>query len=190
VKLEQVHLRSLPEDNNDQRNAKLTAIAQTETALNALQENQPVGRVVIHIQPDEKNWRNSVADIPLRDGDVLTIPKKSDYITVTGQVFNPTAISFRPGHSANWYLSQAGGMTQLANKKAAFVIRADGSVLSAKNNSNGFWSGNPLDETLKPGDSIVVPERAPNVGGRNWQTVFQAVQVASSLAFAVAYLAP
>jgi protein involved in polysaccharide export with SLBB domain len=190
VKLEQVHLRSLPEDNNDQRNAKLTAIAQTETALNGLQENQPVGRVVIHIQPDAKNWRNSVADIPLRDGDVLTIPKKSDYVTVTGQVFNPTAISFRPGHSANWYLSQAGGMTQLANKKAAFVIRADGSVLSAKNNSNGFWTGNPLDETLKPGDSIVVPERAPNVGGRNWQNIFQAAQVASSLAFAVAYLKP
>ena len=190
VKLEQVHLRSLPEDNGDQRNAKLTAIAQTETAMNALEENQPVGRVVIHIQPDAKNWRNSVADIPLRDGDVLTIPKKSDYVTVTGQVFNPTAISFRPGHSANWYLSQAGGMTQLANKKAAFVIRADGSVLSAKNNSNGFWNGNPLEETLKPGDSIVVPERAPNVGGRNWQNVFQAVQVASSLAFAVAYLKP
>jgi polysaccharide export outer membrane protein len=190
VKLEQVHLRSLPEDNNDQRNAKLTAIAQTETALNGLQENQPVGRVVVHIQPDAKNWRYSVADIPLRDGDVLTIPKKSDYVTVTGQVFNPTAISFRPGHSANWYLSQAGGMTQLANKKAAFVIRADGSVLSAKNNSNGFWTGNPLDETLKPGDSIVVPERAPNVGGRNWQNIFQAAQVASSLAFAVAYLKP
>jgi polysaccharide biosynthesis/export protein len=190
VKLEQVHLRSLPEDNGDQRNAKLTAIAQSETAMNALQENQPVGRVVIHIQQDTKNWRNTVADIPLRDGDVLTIPKKADYVTVTGQVFNPTAVSFHPGRSANWYLSQAGGMTQLANKKAAFVIRADGSVISAKNNSSGFWSGNPLDEVLKPGDSIVVPERAPNIGGRNWQNVFQAAQVAASLAVAVAYLHP
>ena len=190
VKLEQVHLRSLPEDNGDQRNAKLTAIAQSETAMNALQENQPVGRVVIHIQPDTKSWRNTVTDIPLRDGDVLTIPKRADYVTVTGQVFNPTAVSFHPGRSANWYLSQAGGMTQLANKKAAFVIRGDGSVISAKNNSSGFWAGNPLDEVLKPGDSIVVPERAPNVGGRNWQNVFQAAQVASSLAIAVAYLHP
>jgi polysaccharide biosynthesis/export protein len=190
VKLEQVHLRSLPEDNTDQRNAKLTVIAQTETTLDQLQENQPAGRVVIHIQPDMKNWRNSIADVPLRDGDVLTIPKKADYVTVTGQVFNPTAVSFRPGHSANWYLSQAGGMTQLANKKAAFVIRADGSVISAKNNGSEFWGGDPLSAVLKPGDSIVVPEKAPNVGGRNWQNVFQAAQVASSLAFAIAYLKP
>ena len=110
-------------------------------------------------------------------------------MTVTGQVFNPTAVSFQPGHSASWYLSQAGGMTQLANKKAAFVIRADGSVISAKNNSD-LWSGDPMSAVLRPGDSIVVPERAPNVGGRNWSNVFQAAQVAASLAFAVAYFKP
>jgi polysaccharide export outer membrane protein len=190
IKLEQVHLRSLPENDTDQRNAKLTAIAQVETAMNQLQESQPVGRVVVHIQPDMNSWRNTTADAPLRDGDVLLIPKKANYVAVTGQVFNPTAISFRPGRSANWYLSQAGGMTQLANKKAAFVIRADGSVLAAKNNSSGFWSGDPLGAVLKPGDSIVVPERAPNVGGRNWSNIFQAAQVASSLAFAVAYFKP
>jgi polysaccharide biosynthesis/export protein len=190
VKLEQVHLRSLPENDTDQRNAKLTAIAQVETAMSQLQENQPVGRVVVHIQPDMNSWRNTAADAPLRDGDVLLIPKKANYVAVTGQVFNPTAISFRPGRSANWYLSQAGGMTQLANKKAAFVIRADGSVLAAKNNSSGFWGGDPLSAVLKPGDSIVVPERAPNIGGRNWSNIFQAAQVASSLAFAVAYFKP
>ncbi len=190
LKLEQVHLRSLPENDTDQRNAKLTAIAQTETAMSQLQENQPVGRVVIRIQPDVNSWRNTTADVPVRDGDVLLIPKKANYVAVTGQVFNPTAISFRSGRSANWYLSQAGGMTQLANKKAAFVIRADGSVIAAKNNSSGLWSGDPLSAVLKPGDSIVVPERAPNIGGRNWSNIFQAAQVASSLAFAVAYFKP
>jgi polysaccharide export outer membrane protein len=190
VKLEQVHLRSLPENDTDQRNAKLTAIAQTETAMTSLQENQPVGRVVIHIQPEVNKWRNTVADVPVRDGDVLLIPKKATYVAVTGQVFNPTAVSFQPGRSASWYLSQAGGMTQLANKKAAFVIRADGSVIAAKNNHSDLWSGDPLSEVLKPGDSIVVPERAPNVGGRNWSNVFQAAQVAASLAFAVAYFKP
>ena len=189
MKLEQVHLRSLPENDTDQRNAKLTAIAQMETAMNQLQENQPVGRVVIHIQPDVNSWRNTPADVPVRDGDVLLVPKKANYVAVTGQVFNPTAISFRPGRSASWYLSQAGGLTQLAAKKAVFVIRADGSVIAAKNNP-GLWSGDPLSAVLKPGDSIVVPERAPNVAGRNWSNIFQAVQVASSLAFAVAYFKP
>jgi protein involved in polysaccharide export with SLBB domain len=151
--------------------------------------NPPIGRVVIHIQKDLLAWKNTPSDVVLRDGDVLIIPKKAGYITVNGQVFNPTAVSFRPGRTAKWYLMQAGGLTQLANKKAVFVIRADGSVLAAKNNS-GFWSGDPLSASLRPGDSIVVPEVAPRIGTRNWQNLFQAGQLAASAALAVAYIHP
>ena len=107
-----------------------------------------MGRVVVHIQPDISKWRNTAADVPLRDGDILLIPKKANYVMVTGQVFNQTAISYRPGHSAKWYLSQAGGLTQIADKKAVFVIRADGSVIAAKNNS-GWWAGDPLSASLE-----------------------------------------
>ena len=70
-----------------------------------------------------------------------------------------------------------------------FVIRADGSVLSAKNNS-GFWVGDPMNTALKPGDSIVVPERAPKIAARNWAPILQAAQVASSVALTVAYIHP
>jgi protein involved in polysaccharide export with SLBB domain len=97
---------------------------------------------------------------------------------VTGQVFNPTAVGYRPGKSAKWYLSQSGGPTQLANKKAIFVIRADGSVLGS---SQGMWSGNSLNAALRPGDTVVVPEKAIG-GGVQWQTVLLAAQVASSIA--------
>jgi len=190
LKEEEVHLRALPETDADQRNAKLTALGETETTIQQLQANPPVGRVVIHIQRDLHTWRNTSSDVMIRDGDVLVIPKKADYITVNGQVFNPTAVSYRPGRSAKWYLSQAGGMTQLANKKAVFVIRADGSVLASKNNSSAFWSGDPLSVSLKPGDSVVVPEVAPRVGTRNWQNLFQAGQLAASAALAVAYIHP
>jgi polysaccharide biosynthesis/export protein len=189
LKQEQTNLKLLPEADVDQKNGKLTAIAETETTLQELQANPPIGRIVIRIQSDLQTWRNSVADVPVRDGDVLVIPKRADYVTVNGQVFNPTAVSYRPGHSARWYLSQAGGMTQLANKKAVFVIRADGSVLAAKNNS-GFWSGDPLGATLRAGDTIVVPEAAPRIGTRNWQNLFQAGQLATSAALAVAYIHP
>jgi protein involved in polysaccharide export with SLBB domain len=189
LKEEEVHLRALPEADADQKNAKLTALGETETTIQQLQANPPVGRVVIHLQHDLRAWRHTSSDVMIRDGDVLVIPKKADYITVNGQVFNPTAVSYRPGRSAKWYLTQAGGMTQLANKKAVFVIRADGSVLAAKNNS-GFWSGDPLNTSLRPGDSIVVPEVAPRVGTRNWQNLFQAGQLAASAALAVAYIHP
>jgi protein involved in polysaccharide export with SLBB domain len=190
VKAEQVTLKALPETDADQRNAKLTAIGQTEATLVQLEASAPIGRVVMHISPDMKNWQNTAADVQVRDGDVLFVPKKAGYVMVNGQVFNPTAVSYRPGRSAKWYLSQAGGMTQIADKKAVFVIRADGSVIAAKNNGDGWWSGDPMSATLRAGDMIVVPEKAPKIGGRNWPLIMQSAQLASSLALAVAYIHP
>ena len=190
VKAEEVNLKALPEADADQKNAKLTAIAQTETTLQQLQASAPVGRVVIHIQSDLNEWRDTPKDVAVRDGDVLVVPKKAGYVMVNGQVFNPTAIGYQPGRSAKWYLSQAGGVTQLADKKAVFVIRADGSVIAAKNNSSGWWEGDPMSATLRPGDMVVVPEKAPKIGGRNWAAVMQSAQLASSIAIAVAYIHP
>jgi protein involved in polysaccharide export with SLBB domain len=87
-------------------------------------------------------------------------------------------------------LSQSGGLTVLADRKAVFVIRADGSVLAAKNNEDGLFAGDPLNTVLRPGDMVVVPEKPPKIGGRNWTTLIQTAQVASSVALAVAYIHP
>jgi protein involved in polysaccharide export with SLBB domain len=190
VKAEQITLKALPDTDADQKNAKLTAIGQTEATLAQLQASAPIGRVVMHISPDVKSWQNTTADVVVRDGDELFVPKKSGYVMVNGQVFNPTAVSYRPGHSAKWYLSQAGGVTQIADKKAVFVIRADGSVIAAKNNNSGWWGGDPMSANLRAGDMIVVPEKAPKIGGRNWALLMQSAQVASSVALAVAYIHP
>jgi len=189
IKAEQVNLKALPDGDPDQRNAKLTAIAQTETTLTQLESTAPVGRVVVRVQPDINRWRDTATDITLRDGDVLLIPKRENYVMVSGQVFNQAAIGYRPGRSARWYLSQAGGLTQVADKDAVFVVRADGSVIAAKNNS-GWWAGNPLNAALKPGDSIVVPEKTPRIGTRNWTTALQAAQIATSVALTIAYIKP
>jgi len=189
IKAEQTNLKALPDADPDQKNAKLTAIAQTETTLNQLEATAPIGRVVVHVQPNIERWRNTSADVALRDGDVLVIPKKANYVLVSGQVYNQTAISYRPGRSAQWYLSQAGGLTQMADKQAVFVIRADGSVIASKNNT-GWWLGNPLNAALKPGDSIVVPEKTPRIGTRNWTTALQAAQIATSVALTIAYIKP
>jgi polysaccharide biosynthesis/export protein len=189
IKAEETYLKSLPEGDADQKSAKLTAIAQTETTLQQLEATAPVGRLVIHIPPDLKRLARSTDDTPLRDGDELIIPKKTNYVIVSGQVFNPTAVSYQPGRSAKWYLNQSGGLTQIADKDAVFVVRADGSVLSAKNNS-GLWLGDSMNAVLKPGDSIIVPEKAPKVAARNWAPLLQAAQVASSVALTVAYIHP
>jgi protein involved in polysaccharide export with SLBB domain len=190
LKAERLQLKALPEGDADQRNTKMNALAQADTTLQQLSASPPVGRVVIHIQSDIKTWAGTPADITLRDGDELTIPKKENVITVTGQVFNPTAIAAHNGRSAKWYLSQAGGLTPIADKKGVFVIRADGSVIAAKNNTDSLFAGNPMNSTLRPGDTVVVPEKTPKVGGPNFMTIMQTAQIASSIALAVAYIHP
>jgi protein involved in polysaccharide export with SLBB domain len=189
LKAEEKYLKSLPEGDSDQKNAKLTAIAETDTVLQQLEATAPIGRLVVHIPSNLSSLAKSPADVVLRDGDELIIPKRTNYVVVSGQVFNPTAVSYLPGRSAKWYLSQSGGVTQIADKSAVFVVRADGSVLSAKNNS-GLWSGDPMNAVLKPGDSIVVPEKAPKVASRNWTAILQAAQVASTAALTIGYLHP
>jgi polysaccharide export outer membrane protein len=192
LKTEETYLKALPEADENQKSAKLTAISESDATLEQLQTTGPIGRVVIHLPSDPgrfARFANSPDDVQLRGGDELLIPKKNNYVMVSGQVLNPTAVSCIPGRSAKWYLSQAGGLTQIAAKDGIFVVRADGSVISSRNNS-ALWSGDPMSAVLKPGDSIMVPEKAPRIGTRNWATVLQAAQVASSLALTTAYIHP
>jgi protein involved in polysaccharide export with SLBB domain len=177
VKEAQSNLELTPAGTPQQQQAREMTLQQYQTTLNQLASNPPVGRVAVRVSSNIDRWRNTSADVEVRDGDVVTIPKKPSFVMVSGQVFNPTAIAYRPGKSAKWYLSQAGGPTQLSNKKAMFVIRADGSVVGVKNN---LIIGDSFNAVLLPGDTVVVPEKAIG-GGPNWQVLFTAAQVASSV---------
>ncbi|MBZ5699354.1 MAG: SLBB domain-containing protein [Acidobacteriia bacterium] len=181
VKDVQSNLQLLPDTDPKQKQAKEAVLEQWQTTLLQLSSNPPLGRVTIRISSKVDQWRNTSADIGVRAGDTLVIPKRPSYVIVTGQVFNSTAVSFRGGKSAKWYLSQSGGPTQLANKKAIFVIRADGSVVGTK---SSLWSGESLSATLQPGDTIVVPEKAFG-GGVQWQSILLIAQTASAISTSV-----
>ena len=158
------------------------AYQQWQNTLDSLINNPPVGRVAIQISSNIRSWENTSRDISVRAGDVFMVPKRPSYVVVEGQVFNPTAVAYRTGRSAKWYLSQAGGATNLANKKAIFVIRADGTVVGSRGTT--WWLGSGLSQALAPGDVVVVPERALG-GPSTWKTLFQAVQVGSSITTSV-----
>jgi protein involved in polysaccharide export with SLBB domain len=162
----------------DQKLSAESALTQWQTTLDNLVSSPPTGRVTIQVSQDIKAWANSSRDITVRAGDILTIPKRPSYVLVQGQVYGPTAVSYRPGKSARWYLTQAGGTTNMANKRATFVIRANGTVIS--NHSAGWVTGDSLGVSLQPGDMVVVPEKA--LGGPPiWKTLFANAQVLSSI---------
>src|SRR5579859_3764806 len=153
--------------------------------VNRLKQIQPSGRMLIHIGPQIEKWQNTIADVEVRPGDSIFIPKKPNFVMVAGQVYNPTAITFSPGKHANWYLKQAGGPTSLANKKDIFVVRANGTVVGR--GSGEWWSGNALNVTLLAGDTIFVPEKG---AGSNsvFKNLSQSIQLLSGAAVAVSVI--
>jgi protein involved in polysaccharide export with SLBB domain len=156
------------------------ATAQQKQVLQQLKTQPASGRLVIHISADINSWANTPADIEMRTGDVLTVPKRPGFVLVSGQVYNASAITFVPGKEASWYLRRAGGTNEVANRKEVFVIRANGSVIGRR---SGEWYGpNVLSTRLDPGDVIVVPEKI--IGGSLfWKNLLTIAQISSSAAF-------
>jgi protein involved in polysaccharide export with SLBB domain len=159
-------------------------LRQRQEALTTLKSESASGRLVININNTIGSWTNTPADLELRQGDTIFVPKKPTFVLISGQVNNATAISYTPGKNAGWYLRQAGGLTQLANKKGIFIIRANGAVVSQQPGlTSGLFSGGVMDIGMQPGDTIVVPERI-NGAGSTVKNLLNAAQMMSSLAIA------
>jgi protein involved in polysaccharide export with SLBB domain len=156
--------------------------AQRQEVLTALRNHPAGGRLVIRITSDISSWENTSADIALSAGDTLEIPKRPNFVSVNGQVYNPLAISYSPGKDLGWYLKRAGGATSSANKKGIYVLRADGTVVPR----GSGWMGNSVTGTrMRPGDTIFVPEKI--VGGSvAWQNIIATAQVMSAAALPLA----
>jgi polysaccharide export outer membrane protein len=178
---------SIQETGQDQAALAQAALAQRNSVIEGLQQAPVTGRLVVRMPSDVARFRGSPDDIELRRGDTIFIPKMPEFVVVTGQVYNSNAITYRVGHNARWYLRQAGGPTDQANKKAIFVIRANGSVVS--NQGSGLWNGSVLSTAIEPGDTIVVPEKAiggASAGWKNLIAIAQLAQAAATTAFIAA----
>ena len=162
------------------------AVQQKERMIDALRRTPVSGRLVVHIRAGQKDFQGSADDIELRAGDSLEIPKQPGFVVIVGQVYNSNAITYSPGKNAGWYLSHAGGATGFANKKAIFIIRANGSVSSGGGDA---WSGGILSAAIGPGDTIVVPEKS-SFGSNTWKNVVAIAQIAQAAAVAAAVAIP
>jgi protein involved in polysaccharide export with SLBB domain len=158
-------------------------IQQQKEVVDRLKHQPSVGRLVIKISSDIASWEGTPADIELRHGDVLTIPKKPGFILVSGQVYNASAITFVPGKNAGWYLKRAGGSTEGGNMKEVLVIRANGLVVGPR--SGEWYDSNVLETKLEPGDVVVVPQKVFG-GSATLRNLFATAQILSSVGFAAA----
>jgi polysaccharide biosynthesis/export protein len=178
---------SLNTSETEQAALQQAAAQQKERVLEALRKAPISGRLVVHLQTGRKDFAGSADDIELRPADILDIPKRPGFVLIVGQVYNSNAIIFVPHKNGRWYLARAGGATQLANKKAIFILRANGEVTSGSGSS---WNGGALASTIGPGDTIVVPEKAVLGAGNSWKNVVSIAQIAQGAALAAAIAIP
>jgi protein involved in polysaccharide export with SLBB domain len=171
-------------EQDDQLQAK-ASVLQYRATIDKLQNTPPAGRLVIHISSNVKRWANTSADVQVRAGDTIYIPKRPGIVLVDGSVFNPTGITYKPGKDAGWYLRQAGGPTPMANRKGIFVIRGDGSVVGG---TGSMFGGGVESAELRPGDMVVVPEQIYAFSDR-FKTTLSIAQVAASVGSAIAIAA-
>ncbi len=167
----------------DQQALLQTMRQQQQEVLASLRSHPSTGRLVIKISSTISQWENTPADVVVRAGDTLSIPKRPGFVLVSGQVYNATGISYRPGKDARWYLQQAGGVTRSGDKGAIFIVRADGTVVGKEKST--LFGTSILDVRLHPGDSVVVPEKV--IGGSQvWRNLIGTAQVMSSVAVTAA----
>jgi protein involved in polysaccharide export with SLBB domain len=166
------------------RNNAAAQERERQQLLAKLKQLQPNGRMLIHVSSQIEKWQGTQADVEVRAGDTLYIPKRPTFVMVAGQVYNPIAITFSTGKHAGWYLKQAGGPTTLANKKEIFVVRANGTVVGR--GSGEWWSGNVLSTTLQAGDTIFVPEKGTGAG--IFKNLNQTISLLSGAAVAVSVI--
>ncbi|MDB5038355.1 MAG: polysaccharide biosynthesis protein [Bacteriovoracaceae bacterium] len=132
------------------------AVLARKEMLKKLQSSDVTGRMLIHISPLPE-FKNGTYDIPLEAKDSITIPSIPSVATVQGEVYNPSSMVFVSGKTVQYYLEKAGGTTPNANNESIFVIKADGSVISRRQN-RGFLLRNFYQTEIERGDSILVPK--------------------------------
>ena len=89
----------------------------------------------------------SVADVTLRDGDIIDIPIMNNTVKISGGVFYPNTVAFDRNLKWKDYVHQAGGFTKLARKKKTYAVYMNGKVAVGRN------------IYIEPGMELIVPER-------------------------------
>ena len=90
----------------------------------------------------------------LRDGDVIYIPTKENYVYVYGQVNSPGLVSYVEGKDYNYYLEQAGGLGE--------DYEDDIKLIKGKTKS---WLSVSEETKIERGDYIYVPKNPPRSFG-------------------------
>ncbi|MFM7000907.1 MAG: SLBB domain-containing protein [Limnohabitans sp.] len=179
-----------------ERAAQATALQQQQQAqqraqIDKLKALRSQGRVSLELDPDKTGASaprtdntasalqaalQQLPNVPLEDGDAILVPPQPAFVAVAGSVNNENVLIYKSGRTVGDVI-KAAGLAEDAEASEAFVLRADGSVLSRR--SQGWFS--TFDGTkVMPGDTLIVPAKVDREstynfivrGLRDWTQIF------------------
>jgi len=114
----------------------------------------------------------SEADIILKHGDMLHIPQHMQEIAVMGEVMNPSSVLYATNTTFDDYIQASGGLTSKADQSRIYVVKANGSVVTAKTPTKQlFGQTKPSSQlVIEAGDIIMVPMDLEHVSDLAWWT--------------------
>lgn len=153
--------------------AAQSARAQSSVRLiERLRSVRPTGRIVFELTPSSAQLPN----LTLEEGDRLRIPARPSSVGVFGSVFNAGSYLYKAGTNTAEFVKQAGGTTRTADAGSAFVLRANGTVVSARQNAGWLTAGKLESIPAEPGDTIFVPEEMNRTTflqeAKDWTQIF------------------
>lgn len=131
--------------------ADVSRLSQLRTLVAQLRERRPDGRLVLDVLPDQTALPDGFV---LQNNDTLYIPPRPVAVGVFGSVPGSASFQYRPGATIGDYIRQAGGVQKTGDKGQIFVVRANGTVLTAQ---GGLFGGGIMGQRALPGDLVYVP---------------------------------
>jgi protein involved in polysaccharide export with SLBB domain len=140
--------RQLEDEVNEQ---ELTVIDDSLVVQNRRPES--LNQVGIQLKEVLQN-PNSDYNLRLEAGDVIEIPKRLQTVQIRGEVLYPINAQFDDSRSFRNYIGAAGGFTERANTKRAYIVYANGEVDRTKKFL--FFRSYPK---VRPGSVLIIPPK-------------------------------
>lgn len=150
--------------NKDEKMPKDQRAKDVYDVLKKMSPEKAVGRMVVDVNSAVTKC-DEASDIVLENGDRIIVPKYQDDISVIGQVYFPTTHKYRSDRAALDYIGLSGGIKELAQYEHAYIVQANGEVMSVRANTWG-WFKSPANVKVTPGSTIFVPLSVDRINGR------------------------
>lgn len=140
----------------------------TYQVISRLTPESAIGRMVIDLEKAaarcDEEW-----DIALEDGDRLIVPRYQEAVSVVGQVYFPQSHQYRSDRAALDYINLSGGPKELAQREHAYIVQANGEVMSLRSRASTWgWLLSPDNVKVTPGSTIYVPLSVDRINGREF----------------------